>query len=83
VRPTVQGQPRVGSTLTCKRGSWLSKTPVQYAYRWIRNGQPLMDANARLYQARSADAGKLISCRVTAANSTRSLKLTSSGVRIG
>jgi hypothetical protein len=81
-RPTVQGQPRVGSTLTCKRGSWLSKTTVQYTYRWLRNGQPLVGATARLYQLRSADAGALISCRVTAANSTRSVTLTATGVRI-
>jgi hypothetical protein len=82
VRPTVHGQPRVGTTLTCKRGSWLSKTPVQYTYRWRRNGQPLMGATTRLYRARPADAGALISCRVTAANSSRSVTLTSPGVRI-
>jgi hypothetical protein len=82
VRPTVQGQARVGSTLTCKRGSWLSKTPVQYMYRWLRNGQPLTGATARLYRTRAADARSRLSCRVTAANSTRSVTLTSPGVRV-
>jgi hypothetical protein len=82
VRPKIQGEPRLGNTLTCKRGSWISKTPVQYTFKWLRAEIAISGATARLYKARSADVGSLVSCRVKAANSTRSVTLKSSALRV-
>lgn len=36
VRPTITGQPELGSTLTAQAGTWQGEATIEYAFRWRR-----------------------------------------------
>lgn len=61
--PTVSGSYAVGSTLKAKPGSWTKKT--RFSYQWLRDGVAIRKATKSRYRLTSADAGKLITVRVT------------------
>jgi hypothetical protein len=61
-RPTLT---RSGSTLTCRRGSWLNAD--RFSYAWRVNGTAKKDAKPRLV-VRTARKRRSVSCSVTASN---------------
>jgi len=64
-RPTVVGTARVGQTLSVVEGSW-QPTPA-FSYQWYRAGSAIGGASRSTYTLVSADIGKAITVRVTAA----------------
>lgn len=61
--PKISGTLAVGSTLKVSKGSWTSS--VKFAYQWLRDGQPINKATRTSYKLTGADAGRLITVRVT------------------
>lgn len=64
--PTITGTRKVAYTLTANPGTW-SPAPVTLRYQWYRSGVAITGATAKTYILSGADAGKLISTRVTGA----------------
>lgn len=66
--PTITGTPSVGQVLTCSVG-----TPhvagTSYTYQWLANLTAIGGATASTYTVQAGDAGKRLSCRVTAVKS--------------
>jgi hypothetical protein len=69
-RPVLRGVPAVGHMLTCRQGSWSGAPPIVFSYRWLRSGKVLTDASGNSRRLGVADKGRLVSCRVWAANAT-------------
>lgn len=63
--PQIQGTAQIGQTLTCTRGDW-AWFPTTYAYSWRRDGSQV--ATGDTYPLVAADAGRSITCAVTASN---------------
>ena len=64
--PRIEGDPRVGSTLSCTRGDWDDPaTPYAVTYQWYRGNTAIADATAATYVVQAGDTS--INCRVTAA----------------
>lgn len=71
--PGVQGAGKPGSTLTCTPGTWwgdatesfLYRAPQSLSYQWLRNGKPIVGANATTLVAAKVGA---YACQVTATN---------------
>jgi photosystem II stability/assembly factor-like uncharacterized protein len=63
-RPTLRGEAIVGQRLKCGRGSWVRAN--SFAFRWLRDGRPMKDADSVRYRIRLKDRGHRLSCRVTA-----------------
>jgi hypothetical protein len=71
--PTVQGQHKPGSTLTCTQGKWrgdlveslLYRAPQSFSYQWYRNGKAEAGATSPSFVANKVGA---YSCVVTASN---------------
>ena len=61
--PTIVGKARVGSTLTADAGTWAPG--VTPSYQWLSGGAPITGATDSSYTPVAADAGALISVRVT------------------
>lgn len=77
--PTISGTPEVGQTLTCNPGTWTG-SPT-FAYRWLRNGAPILVGGASASRAVVAgDVGKTLQCRVTATNPSAAVMATSDRV---
>ncbi len=75
-RPAISGTAKIGSRLSCSRGSW-SRTPTTYAYQWMRNATDIPGATSSSYLLQAADLGANLSCRVTATNAAGSAERTS------
>jgi len=69
--PMVHGDATVGGTLTCTMGNW-DNVPTSYAYQWQSDGSSVAAAGGNTYTVDPADAGKSISCVVTATNNAGS-----------
>jgi hypothetical protein len=65
--PEVTGTPRVGQTVRCTEGLW-SNVPTGYRFAWLRDGVVIGGATTAEYGVAAADAGKALSCEVTAVN---------------
>jgi hypothetical protein len=66
----VAGSARVGTTVTCRRGSWSSGTQFRYVFFRLR-GSSERDTKAsakRTYRVRASDRGRRIGCAVLAGN---------------
>jgi hypothetical protein len=63
---SVSGTPQIGSSLSCSQGTW-SGGPT-FAYQWLRNGEEIGSATSFSYTLTAADLGKVVQCRVKAAN---------------
>jgi hypothetical protein len=61
--PALQGDPRLGRTLTCTPGDWDDEYPLAYA--WLRDGEEI--ATGATYTLTAADVLHELRCRVTAA----------------
>jgi|SRR5215472_605586 len=69
--PAVTGVGAVGDTLTCTMGNW-NNEPTGYAYQWLSTASGVADnvgANTNSYTIQPSDAGRTITCVVTATNS--------------
>jgi hypothetical protein len=62
--PTITGTRKVGYTLTAVPGTW-GPAPVTLVYQWYRSGAAISDASGATYKIRSADAGEVITVKVT------------------
>ena len=80
--PTVTGTPSIGATLTAAPGEW-SPAPVDLAYQWNRDGDPITDGTGATHQVTAADAGHTLSVTVTGSRTGHvPVTLTSSGVHV-
>ncbi len=66
VLPTVRGVARPGHRLSCVRGGWAEAT--SYTYRWLRDGHGIARATAPAYLLTRSDAGRRVTCQVSATN---------------
>lgn len=80
VLPVVTGSLQVIDTLTSSTGTWTSTTTPSYSYQWKRNGNLIDGATISTYQLQNADYNALISCEVTATNTSGGTPATSSEV---
>jgi Ca2+-binding RTX toxin-like protein len=82
VPPKITGTPAVGKTLTCSLGSWTGSPPPTFTRQWRRNGAAIAGATAAKYVVKAADAGKSLTCTVTATNSAGHTSKTSAAVHV-
>jgi hypothetical protein len=82
VRPPVaSGVGRVGEALTCDQGLWAGDG-FSLGTQWLRDGAPVPGQTSASYALCAADAGRGISCRVTAANVVGSAEATSNTIGV-
>jgi hypothetical protein len=77
--PAISGTSQVGQTIGCSQGTWTG-SPTSFAYQWNRDGGGITGAIADSYVIVDADAGKQITCTVTASNVNGSTAATSAAV---
>lgn len=65
--PSISGDARYQSQLTCKRGSW-GADAISFTYAWFSGGREL--ASGEKYRPDSSDVNYGILCRVTATDAT-------------
>lgn len=63
--PTISGTAQFGSTLTAVPGSW-QPGPVELAYRWNLEGEPIRGAIAPTFSVPASAVGKRVTVTVTA-----------------
>ncbi|MCB8955229.1 MAG: hypothetical protein H6529_01960 [Nocardioides sp.] len=80
--PTITGTPAVGQTLTCNPGTWTG-TGISFTYEWRRADAAIAGATATTYVVVAADAGKALTCAVTATNTGGSNTVSSTPVTVG
>jgi hypothetical protein len=74
------GGTAAGDVLSCTMGIW-NNDPTSYAYQWLRGGAPIGGGTANNHTIVVADAGTILTCRVTATNSAGSASSVSNGVQ--
>jgi hypothetical protein len=82
-RPAVVRRPRItrkGHVLTCHAGTW-SNAPSRLGYRWYAKGSGRRIASGRKLRVRRALVGRMVLCRVTAANTAGRATASSRAVR--
>jgi hypothetical protein len=67
VPPSISGTAEYAATLTAQPGTW-TPTPTSYAYRWLRDGEPIPDAVEATYVPGLDDLGHRLSVEVTASD---------------
>jgi glucose/arabinose dehydrogenase len=81
--PTISGAPREGATLTANQGAWSGRTPMTFAYEWLRCSKSggsctsIPGATSKTYLLTGTDVGSKIRVRVTATNASGSGSATS------
>jgi len=65
--PFVSGDGTVGATLNCTMGTWTGE-PTGYSYKWMADGTTTAEGPAADYTVGAGDAGKNVTCIVTATN---------------
>ncbi|WP_454294829.1 Ig-like domain-containing protein [Salana multivorans] len=74
--PEIAGTARIGSTLTSSAGEWdaVAGAPgeVSYAYRWLRDGIPIVGADGASHRVGLADHGTALSVEITATKTAES-----------
>jgi hypothetical protein len=70
VAPTVSpsGTQVTGTLITSNVGTWAGVTPINYEYKWTRNGVAISGATASTYTIQSADDGTTIRVEVKGTN---------------
>ena len=64
VKPSIQGDRRVGAIVSCNGGQWTSDAAL--SYRWLRGSTAIAGATASTYTLTAADAPSGVRCEVTA-----------------
>jgi hypothetical protein len=64
-KPRIVGAGKVGGKLTASTGTWSVK-PASVTYQWLRDGKAIHGATHPSYKLAKADAGAVISVKVTA-----------------
>lgn len=67
VPPSITGTAEYDATLTAQPGTW-TPTPTSYAYRWLRDGQPIPGAVETTYVPGLDDLDRRLSVEVTASD---------------
>jgi hypothetical protein len=62
-RPTINGTPKVGRTLTAKPGAWSPKPT--FSYTWLADGKPIKHQIGSTLRLTKAQKGRRISVKVT------------------
>jgi len=78
--PSVRGKPLVGSTVTCRTGTWTGQRPIVYSFRWLRGTRVLTHAVGATRVLARSDRTHTISCRVWAGNLSGATAATSKPV---
>lgn len=81
-QPSLTGSGVVGQVLTCNPGTVTGSPTPTLAYQFLRDGVPISGATNNTYTLVGADAGKSISCVVTATNTGGSVNATSQLVSV-
>lgn len=68
VAPYIYGDITVGSVLTVNVGEFNGDLPITITKQWLRDGFDISGQTSNTYTVLSGDAGKNISCKVTATN---------------
>lgn len=76
VAPAISGTAQVGQTLTVTNGTWTGNSAT-YVRQWRANGVNISGATGTTYAPVVGDVGKVITCVVTATNSTGSVSAAS------
>lgn len=63
--PRITGTPQVGQTLSTTEGSWTNE-PTSFSYQWLADGVAIGGATRSTHELGAAEAGKLVTVRVTA-----------------
>jgi hypothetical protein len=80
--PSLRGKPEVGSTLTCRHGTWSGQAPIVFSYRWLRGTRVLTHAVGSTRVLRRSDRGRTVACRVWAGNASGAIAATSKPLRV-
>ena len=80
--PSLRGKPEVGSTLTCRHGTWSGLAPIVFSYRWLRGTKVLTHAVGSTRVLTRSDRGRTIACRVWAGNANGATAATSKPFRV-
>ncbi len=64
--PAIVGKAEVGSEVSCVVGLWSGRPPIEYSYRWLRDGVPVSGAARSSYMIRESAGGYMLVCEVTA-----------------
>lgn len=80
--PSISGVLIVGQVLTTDDGVWGAVGAITYSYQWKRNGSNIVAETASTYTLIERDAGKYITCEVTATTLAGSASATSDSVYI-
>jgi len=78
--PAITGTATVGQTLTLAPPVVNSTTPVVTTFQWKAGGVTIAGAVASTYVLVSGDAGKQITCEVTASNAAGTVTATSNSI---
>lgn len=76
--PMITGVAIVGQTFKVSAGSWAG-APNSYNYQWNSGSSAIPGATANNYVIQSTDAGKVVSCTVTATNTIGATSVTAAG----
>ncbi len=79
--PAIGGEATVGSALRCAAGTWAPEA-AGFAYRWLRDGEPIAGATGGEYVAAGDDVGRALRCEVIASNDGGSARATSDAVAV-
>lgn len=77
--PVLAGSAMVGATLSASTGTWGGFPPPTYTYQWERDDVNISGETSSTYTSDEGDIGHVITCTVTATNSSGSLSATSLG----
>ena len=80
--PEVLGVARVGETLTCSEGTWTGSRPLTFKFQWLRGGVEIKGATGNTHLVEKEDAGKSLSCKVTAENKEGKAEALSAAVTV-
>jgi len=80
--PSLRGTAEVGSTLTCRHGTWSGLSPIVFSYRWVRGTRVLTHAVGSTRVLTRSDRGHTIACRVWAGNRSGATAATSKSLRV-
>jgi hypothetical protein len=80
--PTIVGTPAVGEGLTCEHGTWSGTPTPTFTYQWLLEGAPIPSATGQVYPVGVADEGRVLSCAVTAKNTSGEVIAISKAVHI-